>query len=70
MRAAWRMLKVICAVLAMIVPMHAQERPPVSELRDPAMLVADDVLLDAENRLIARGHVEAFYDGRRLTARL
>jgi LPS-assembly protein len=34
----------------------------------PAMLVADDVYLEADDRLVATGSVEAIYDGRRLRA--
>ena len=41
----------------------AQEAPP-----DPAMLIADDVQLTADEQLIATGNVEALYEGRRLTA--
>lgn len=58
---------VLALVGAMIVGAGAgatQELPP-----DPAMLVADEVVLGADDRLTARGNVEAFYAGRRLTAR-
>lgn len=41
----------------------AQDAPP-----DPAILVADEVRLTADDRLIATGNVEALYQGRRLTA--
>ena len=34
----------------------------------PALLVADDVRLTADDKLIATGNVEAMYQGRRLTA--
>jgi LPS-assembly protein len=34
----------------------------------PAMLVADDVYLEGNERLVATGNVEALYDGRRLRA--
>ncbi|QYX58609.1 LPS assembly protein LptD [Roseovarius sp. SCSIO 43702] len=36
---------------------------------DPAVLVADDVTITSDRRLVASGNVEALYDGRRLTAR-
>lgn len=35
----------------------------------PAILVADDVFLDGNDRLVAEGNVEALFDGRRLQAR-
>ncbi|SEK41510.1 LPS-assembly protein [Roseovarius azorensis] len=41
----------------------AQDAPPA-----PALLVADDVRLTADDKLIATGNVEAMYQGRRLTA--
>jgi LPS-assembly protein len=47
----------------------AQDRAPGALPPDPAMLVADDVLLETGGRLVARGNVEAYHDGRRLTAR-
>lgn len=62
MRALRRVLASVAVLLAAALPPAAQTRP------DPAMLVADDVELTAENRLIARGNVEAHYEGRRLTA--
>jgi len=64
MRALRLMLALAGALVAAAGPGAAQDVPP-----DPAMLVADEVLLDADDRLIARGNVEAFHDGRRLTAR-
>jgi LPS-assembly protein len=60
-----RLILILAGVLiAATRPGLAQDVPP-----DPAMLVADDVILDTDSRLVARGHVEAFYEGRRLTAR-
>lgn len=41
----------------------AQDAPP-----EPAILVADEVRLTGDDRLIATGNVEALYQGRRLTA--
>ena len=58
-RALWGVL----ALLALLGPVRAQQAP------DPAMLVADEVRLTADNRLVAEGNVEAMYRGRRLTAR-
>jgi LPS-assembly protein len=55
---------VLGLLLALATPIAAQERSS-----DPAVLVADDVRLTADNRLIATGNVEALYQGRRLTAR-
>ncbi len=43
-------------------PAGAQQAPP------PALLVADDVVMEGNERLIASGNVEALYDGRRLRA--
>ena len=62
MRALRHALASLAVLLAAALPPVAQTRP------DPAMLVADDVQLTAENRLVARGNVEAHYEGRRLTA--
>ncbi|HAW48690.1 MAG TPA: LPS-assembly protein LptD [Roseovarius sp.] len=64
MRALRLILALVGALLTGAEPFAAQDLPP-----DPAMLVADDVMLGTDNRLIARGNVEAFHDGRRLTAR-
>ncbi|MDZ7709191.1 MAG: LPS assembly protein LptD [Roseovarius sp.] len=64
MRVLRLMLALVGALIAAAGPGATQDVPP-----DPAMLVADDVVLGADDRLTARGHVEAFYDGRRLTAR-
>ena len=64
MRVLRLMLALMGALIAAAGPGAAQGLPP-----DPAMLVADDVVLGTDDRLTARGHVEALYDGRRLTAR-
>ncbi|MBC7131815.1 MAG: LPS-assembly protein LptD [Roseovarius sp.] len=59
-----RLLLVLGLVLAVWTgPLAAQQAPA-----GMAMLVADEVRLSADNRLIARGNVEALYQGRRLTA--
>ncbi|MBE0454085.1 LPS-assembly protein LptD [Roseovarius autotrophicus] len=57
----WRL--VAFAVLFLAPPLAAQER-----LAEPAMLVADEITMTGDERLIARGNVEALYQGRRLTA--
>ncbi|MDT8326782.1 MAG: LPS assembly protein LptD [Roseovarius sp.] len=57
----------LCLSLCLALPgtnASAQERAP-----QPAVLVADDVRVTADDRLIASGNVEALYEGRRLTAR-
>lgn len=59
-----RGLAFVFALLVWAVPLTAQDTPP-----EMAMLVADEVRLTADHRLIARGNVEALYQGRRLTAR-
>lgn len=51
-------------VLLCALPAQAQDGPP-----GPAMLVADEVRLTPDGRLIASGNVEALHQGRRLTAR-
>jgi LPS-assembly protein len=59
------MRRVLCgllAILALVGPLRAQEAA------DPAMLVADEVRVTADDRLVAEGNVEAMYQGRRLTA--
>ncbi len=64
MRVFRLVLACLGALVAAAGPGGAQDLPP-----DPAMLVADEVVLGADDRLIARGNVEAFFEGRRLTAR-
>jgi LPS-assembly protein len=59
-----RVFALALALLAWTAPLAAQEDPA-----EMAMLVADEVRLTADNRLIASGNVEALYQGRRLTAR-
>lgn len=61
------MIRLACSLVGLLLltaPLVAQESPP-----DPAVLVADDVRITAENQLIATGNVEALYQGRRLKAR-
>jgi len=69
MRALSLVLALAGALLAGAAAVMAQGGTPDPAVPGPAMLVADDVVLGADNRLIARGNVEAFHDGRRLTAR-
>ena len=69
MRALRLMLALAGALLAGAGLLVAQDRTPEPAVPDPAMLVADDVMLETDGRLVARGNVEAFHDGRRLTAR-
>jgi LPS-assembly protein len=52
----------LLALLAMLGPLWAQQA------EGPAMLVADEVRLTGDDRLVAEGNVEAMYQGRRLTA--
>jgi LPS-assembly protein len=63
MRRAVCLLLGLLAVLALPGPGRAQDA------EGPAMLVADEVRLTGDNRLVAEGNVEAMYQGRRLTAR-
>jgi len=46
-----------------------QQRRPPQAAPAPALLVADDVTIDAGQTLTATGNVEAVYDGQRLKAR-
>ena len=64
MRLASCLLVILATLAAASVPsrVHAQDSP------SPAMLVADDVYLSADDQLTAYGNVEAMYDGRRLQA--
>lgn len=52
----------LLAALALLGPVQAQQA------EGPAMLVADEVRLTGDGRLVAEGNVEAMYQGRRLTA--
>ena len=51
------------SLLALAAPAMAQDAPT-----QPAMLIADDVLVTGDDRLIAEGNVEALYEGRRVRA--
>lgn len=46
----------------------AQAAAPGAAAPPPAILVADEVYMDGDQRLVATGNVEAIYDGRRLRA--
>jgi LPS-assembly protein len=48
---------------------RTQERRPPARAPAPALLIADDVTIDADRTLTATGNVEAVYDGQRLKAR-
>ncbi len=53
----------LVGLVLLAIPAMAQTAPP-----QPAVLVADDVYLDGNDRLVATGNVEAIYNGRRLQA--
>ena len=60
-----RLFSSVALIAALIMTaVSAQEAAP-----QPAVLVADDVRVTADDQLIATGNVEALYQGRRLTAR-
>ena len=63
-RAAWLLVAVL-AMLGGLAPGAGRAQGAAG----PAMLVADEVRLTGDNRLVAEGNVEAMYQGRRLTAR-
>lgn len=42
--------------------------PAVAQQSTPALLVADSISIESDNRLVAEGNVEALHDGVRLTA--
>lgn len=54
----------LLALLCLALPAHTQQAPP-----EPAILVADDVYIEGDDRLVATGNVEALYQGRRIVAR-
>ena len=58
-----RLTFALCLALTPLA-LHAQEAEP-----DPALLVADTVVVTPDERLIAEGNVEALYDGTRIWAR-
>jgi LPS-assembly protein len=53
---------------AMAFALFTISSPLAAQEDTPAILVADQVLVEGETRLIASGHVEAFHNGARLTA--
>lgn len=63
MRARFRILALIVALLAVFAPFA------VVAQQGAASLVADSIRVTPDARLIAQGNVEVFYQGRRLTAR-
>lgn len=64
---------IICFALSLAVGLVPARPGPATAQQTaappPAMLVADDVYFDGNDRLVASGNVEALYDGRRLRAR-
>ena len=64
MRLASCLLVLLTALGAVTLPAQVQAQAAPA----PAMLVADDVYLSADDQLTAYGNVEAMYDGRRLQA--
>ncbi|WP_421907162.1 LPS-assembly protein LptD [Mameliella sp.] len=65
-RALTCLARLLAAVAFLSLPAWAQDS--AEDTADPAMLVADAVYVEADNRLVATGNVEAFHDGLRLTA--
>ncbi len=63
----WARITLLLAFVAAALPgvgeAQQSDAPP-----QPAVLVADDVYLEGNERLVATGNVEALYDGRRLQA--
>ena len=60
------LLFLLCLCLALPGPASAQQASPAQAA---AMLVADEIYLTGDDRLVAEGNVEALYEGRRLQAR-
>jgi len=56
------------AVLGLLLAPFGMARAQQAAPPPPAVLVADDVYMEGNERLVATGNVEALYDGRRLTA--
>lgn len=56
-------LGVLAVAVGRVPAALAQDVPP-----EPAVLIADDVYMEGNERLVATGNVEAIYDGRRLQA--
>ncbi len=63
-RSLCSLLLLVFTLLTLPVSVDAQSRPP-----RPAVLVADDVYITSDDKLVADGNVEALYDGQRLQAR-
>jgi LPS-assembly protein len=60
----WARITFWLFAMTLAVPAMAQDGEPLQ----PAVLVADDVYLEGNERLVATGNVEALYNGRRLQA--
>ncbi|MEO0752396.1 MAG: LPS-assembly protein LptD, partial [Pseudomonadota bacterium] len=59
----WARISLCLLCLLGALPVAAQDAP-----LEPAVLVADDVYLEGNERLVATGNVEAIYNGQRLQA--
>ena len=81
MRAVWGHLRIAAVLTLGLLLAAAMSGPTTAQVRDaagdgagsssgePAILVADDVSITQDRRLVARGNVEAFHEGRHLNAR-
>ncbi|GAB4283545.1 MAG: LPS assembly protein LptD [Roseovarius sp.] len=65
---ALALVPALAAGLTAVAPRPAGAQTPGSPPPQPAVLVADDVYLEGNERLVATGNVEAIYGGRRLQA--
>ncbi|EBA16210.1 organic solvent tolerance protein, putative [Roseobacter sp. SK209-2-6] len=63
------LLSVVLPWIVFSGPVPAQTQPPASETTKPAALVADQVFITSDRRLIAKGNVEAFQADIRLRAK-
>ena len=63
MSRLFRLTAALVALLALPVVAAAQDTPDL-----PALLVADDVYITGDDKLVAEGNVEAVYEGQRLQA--
>ena len=61
-------LLVSLAALWLFLPVPARAQDDTGAERAPALLVADEVFIRGDDTLIAKGNVEALYEGRRLRA--
>lgn len=61
-------LLAVAAALAISLAVPGKTTAQQTAAPEPAVLVADDVFMEGNERLVATGNVEAIYDGRRLRA--